>query len=178
MDFFIQASNPKVLINAYDIQDTNVSEAIETVFPLYTEDAILNWNHIPVPLSYKYDISYMIDDIVSLIKNIRSNNEGKLKIIWLPDTFRTDWDIKWSKGTIGIVSHWENTVGDLQNLLNENSSIELPIDMFINEWKKVFEIIINGLKINGYDDKKLTDFSDLVDIFNNISVYGVLYNVV
>jgi len=47
---------------------------------MLTEDAILIWNAIYIPLNYKYDISYMIDDILNLLKKIRENLYGEIKI--------------------------------------------------------------------------------------------------
>ena len=62
MNFCIQASNPRVQ-HKIDYEDSSLSDIIETIYPLYTEHAILTWNYISIPLSYKYDISYMIDDL-------------------------------------------------------------------------------------------------------------------
>ena len=58
MNFYIQASNPRALKPSFI--EENLSAAIESVFPMNTENAILFWNHIAIPLSYKYDISYMV----------------------------------------------------------------------------------------------------------------------
>lgn len=66
MNFYILAGNPRVQ-SIENSDDKSLSEAIETVFPLNTEYAILSWNYISIPLSYKYDISYMIDDIPNFI---------------------------------------------------------------------------------------------------------------
>ncbi|HHR2550667.1 TPA: hypothetical protein ACSY39_10840 [Listeria monocytogenes] len=56
MNFFIQANTPQKT-GVFESDDYDLSTAIETIFPMLTEDAILVWNHIYVPLSYKYDIS-------------------------------------------------------------------------------------------------------------------------
>lgn len=60
MDFFIQVSKP-ICLNKFDKKDKTLSDAMETIFPLLTEKAIIMWNHIPILLSYKYDISFMLD---------------------------------------------------------------------------------------------------------------------
>ena len=43
MNFYIQANNPKVL-KEYNAEDKSIADAMETIFPLYTESAILMWN--------------------------------------------------------------------------------------------------------------------------------------
>ena len=59
MHFYIQTSNPYIA-NKTNADDNKLSEAIESIFPMDTEELILFWNHVGIPLSYKYDISYMI----------------------------------------------------------------------------------------------------------------------
>ena len=56
MKFLIQANSPECTMN-FDKEDYNLATAIETIFPLMTENAILMWHHLCIPLSYKYDIS-------------------------------------------------------------------------------------------------------------------------
>jgi len=105
MFFCIQASNPRfqAIMNP---NDECLAEAIESTFPLFTENAILVWNHISVPLSYKYDISYMINDILTLMNMMQKVNIGEWTIHWLPDSFRSDWFIKWNRDDVQIVSQF------------------------------------------------------------------------
>lgn len=56
MQFYIQASALSFLKDR-NTEDENLQDAIESSFPLLTENAILMWNHIPVLLSYKLDYS-------------------------------------------------------------------------------------------------------------------------
>ena len=175
MNFYIQVSNPKGTINNYDGNNTCLSEAIEDVFLLNTENAFICWNHIYVPVSYKYDISYMIDDIMKIIKKLQEKEQGSITICWLPDTFRSDWNIEWQGEELFITSHWESTVGNLEELLNENNCIKLSTTQFINEWKKVLGIIIDVLQHNGYCEKNLDGMKDLISVFESINDVGVIY---
>lgn len=175
MKFCIQTSNPKWEINKYDANNTCLSEAIEDAFILNTENAFICWNHIYISLSYKYDISYMIDDVLKMISKIQENNHGELTICWLPDTFRCDWKIEWKNGEIYIISHWESIVGDLEELLNKNNTIQLPTIQFTNEWKKLLEIIIDVLQHNGYSENNLKGMKELIRVYNKIDDVGVIY---
>ena len=158
MKFCIQTSNPKWEINKYDANNTCLSEAIEDAFILNTENAFICWNHIYISLSYKYDISYMIDDVLKMISKIQENNHGELTICWLPDTFRCDWKIEWKSGEIYIISHWESIVVQ-----------------FTNEWKKLLEIIIDVLQHNGYSENNLKGMKELIRVYNKIDDVGVIY---
>ncbi|WP_241433176.1 hypothetical protein [Listeria cornellensis] len=117
MDFFIQANTPRKT-GAFEDDDYDLSTAIETIFPMLTEDAILIWNHIYVPLSYKYDISCMMDDIIKMINSIRSSSSGELQIRWPSNTFACTWDIVWENDVITVVAFWETVVRDTVELLN------------------------------------------------------------
>lgn len=173
MKFAIQACNPKTIKNKNC--ENSLSGAIENIFPLNTENAFLCWNHIYVPLSYKYDLSYMINDILNMIYKIESNDEGCLLIHWLPDTFRCDWVINWNQVEIKIESKWECTVGRLEKLLNASGDVILPKELFINEWKCVLKKIIDGLATCGYDSAILSGMDYLIEVYNMIENMGILY---
>lgn len=174
MNFYIQAGNPR-LCGKIDMEDKKLSDAIETVFLLNTENAIMVWNHINIPLSYKYDISYMMDDLLKLLRCLYENEAGTMTIHWLPDTFRCNWFIMWQHGQMKIESHWECTVGNLEGLLNNHSEISLPVNAFANEWKEVLRIITAGLKRCGYDEDKIKDMKQLFKQYELIADVGYLY---
>ena len=174
LSFYIQASNPKFQesTNPYD---ESLSDAIESAFPLNTENAILVWNYISIPLSYKYDISYMIEDILQLLYELQNKEKGELRINWLPDTFRCNWLIMWGAENMEIQSQWECTVGHLENILNQKSYISLSKTAFISEWKRVLGVVITGLESCGYSENKVRHMNQLIKQYKSISEEGYLY---
>lgn len=174
MSFYMQAGNPEYK-KKFDKSDRTLSDAIETVFPMDTEAVIMMWNHIAVPLSYKYDIGYMIEDIISLLRKIELEEECFFEISWLPDTFRCDWMIHKKKDSLTIQAVWESVTGKLEFLLNKCNTIEIKADDFISEWKMVLEKIIQGLEQSGYTGEKLRGMESLVDCYDSIKTYGKLY---
>ncbi len=174
MKFYIQANNPKVL-KEYNAEDESIADAMETIFPLYTESATLMWNHISIPLSYKYDISYMLDDVLELLESFMQAKNGKRIIHWLPDTFRSDWEIVWEDGQMEINSYWESVAGSLENLLNANARINLKITEFMAEWKQIFHIVLCALKENGYTERKIFSMEKLEKQYEAITKSGLLY---
>lgn len=174
LSFYIQASNPKSRGDA-DSSDETLADAIESIFPLETENAILMWNYISVPLSYKYDISYMMEDILLLLNALQNRESGEIIIHWLPDTFRCDWTIRWDTKKLDIQSQWENTVGHLERLLNESPNISLLKSDFIREWKSILGIAITGLKCCGYTEKEIKGMKQLIEQYKGIKENGILY---
>jgi len=174
MDFFIQVSKP-ICLNNYDNEDGSLADAMETIFPLLTEKAIIMWNYIPIQLSYKYDISYMLDDILDILLMLRTKEKGKMVIPWLPDTFRCDWTIQWDKGNIKIHAEWDGIIGDLENILNKNSEVCLKVNEFRGEWKKLLELIIINLKKCGYQESQIRNMDKLLIEYNKLSEEGILY---
>ena len=96
-------------------------------------------------------------------------------ISWLPDTFRSDWNIKWDNGLITIVSNWECTTGHIEYILNENNVVTVTVDKFIVEWKSILETIVNCLNNNNCNEFNVVGFNTLIRIYNRINGYGVLY---
>lgn len=172
LSFYIQASNPKSQY-VVNMDDETLSDVIESAFPLNTESVILSWNYISVPLSYKYDISYMMEDILKLLDALQKAKTGEMIIHWLPDTFRCNWSLNWGNGQLKIHSYWECTVGHLEGNLNQVPNISLPIENFLNEWKEVLHMVINGVENCGYDLTK--EMKQLLEQYNNIKGVGILY---
>lgn len=174
LNFYIQASNPKVQCEI-NYSDETLADATESIFLLNTENAILMWNYICIPLSYKYDISYMLDDIMILLNELKNKKSGVITINWLPDTFRCNWTIRWHDKTLDIQAQWENTVGNLENLLNRCPNITLPKNDFIHEWKSVLGTVIKNLKDCGYNANNIKGMKQLIEIHRDIKGKGVLY---
>lgn len=174
LNFCIQASNPRFHCIA-NPNDETLSEAIESAFPLRTENVILRWNYISIPLSYKYDISYMVEDILRLIDFMQSSDVGKMVIHWLPDTFRCDWLVEWRDDEVQICSKWECTVGHLETLLNEKNSVSLSLSDFISEWKEVLAVLISALGRCGYNASKISGMTELIERYQKINTSGIMY---
>lgn len=172
--FYIQACNP-VNNGEYDENDNKLMEAIETVFPMMTENAIMVWNYICIPLSYKYDISYMINDIIIILNNLMTKRDGVITNAWLPDTFYSKWIIKWEEDIIEINASWQNVVGDIIENLNREPNIKMNKWDFINEWERVFFNIKIALNNCGYNEENLKDMSKFIKLYSSFKNKGILY---
>lgn len=174
MVFAIQIGNPQVKSKVVS-EDRKISEAIESIFLMNTEDMIMIWNNIRIPLSYKYEISYMIDDILLMLNRITSEDSGCLSIHWLPDVFRCNWNVKWNEDKVFVESQWENVIGHLELLLNRCNRLEMNKKAFVSEWKSLLRLLCDKLLGCGYSDTILIDMNKLIEQEKAIDTPGVLY---
>ncbi|AWM79933.1 hypothetical protein DKL61_05930 [Gammaproteobacteria bacterium ESL0073] len=124
MIFSIQVSNPTystITNNDYD----SIGDLLEDIFPLNTEQCIMFWNHVCIPLSYKYDISIILDDIIFIINEVSNNTNGYLEIDWPSNTFSAKWYISWDSVDLKINTKWYNIVGNIESILNNVNELAI-----------------------------------------------------
>ncbi len=171
--FTIQASSPR-FTNEFDPEDESVSDAIQTAFPLETESAILSWNWVYVPLSYKYDLSMMVECVVELVGELDANVAGRKTIQWPSNTFASTWQLEWSDGVVTIHSEWLSVVGGSESALTAVSAVVMDCSAFLAEWKRPLEVVVAALVSAGYTSE-LRGMDQLVATTRKIRRYGVLY---
>jgi hypothetical protein len=162
--FDIQISNP-VSSRTRNEDDRNLDEAIESIFPLQNEYAFIIWNHIFIPLMYKYDLSVMIKDIIHLLNVLRVKQEGKENINWPSNTFSSSWAIEFDLSKVKINASWHNVLGKVTDLLNASNNIEVSRQEFIEKWMNLLLFIKIKLEHAGYDSTNLKDFHELKALF-------------
>ena len=79
MSFLIQTGNP-ALEPTDDREVEGLPLAIQTVFPLATEAAILVWNRVPVQLSYKYDLGDVVHDLLPMLDDVLTRAAGTTSV--------------------------------------------------------------------------------------------------
>ena len=119
----------------------------------------------------------MIEDILNMLKNLRERSVGKMFINWPSNSFACKWDLKWGDQILNIKSEWYNVNGHIENLLNNSNEINIEINLFMNEWKKILKILIDDLKQCGYNENNLAEMKWLIEEYQNIDDYGVLYKI-
>jgi hypothetical protein len=158
--FSIQVSNP-ISISILNNEDESIEDAIESIFTLDSEYAFIIWNHIFIPISYKCDVSVMINDIIIMVNEIEKNVTGTLEIHWPSNTFSAVWEMKNDPADIWIDATWNNTLGGLLEILRTRASVNLPKAVFCYEWKKIIAFIRERLSLAGYNEFNLKDFTNL-----------------
>lgn len=176
MKFCIQVSNPR-LIKKSDIElETSLEDAIEGIYPLFSEMAILIWNGLYIPLSYKYDISLMIKDILELLELLINEEAGDYYVWWPSNTFFSEWKLSWVGKELKISTRWESVTGDIEDKLNSVGELEIDKNEFLREWKKLLLVILEDLKSLGYSSSNLLELSKLEFVEQKIVGFGKLYS--
>lgn len=152
-----------------------IEEAIEDIYMLNSEYLVMLWNHVPVLISYKYDMSILITDVLLLLKTLRTKEAGQLSIVWPSNTFRTDWLLHWRENQLTIDTRWINVIGGTESLLNHVPKLMIDKQHFCNEWKKVLEILLHDI-----DEKILNENilgkNQLIEELNHLKKYGTMYD--
>jgi hypothetical protein len=174
MEFCIQVSNPKPFYFR-NKADESVRDAIESIFPMNTEYAIMVWSGIYIPLSYKYDLSVMYDDIVPMITSMLDTDEGEETIEWGSNTFLAKWNMIWKFDDLRISAQWHSVTGFTELLLSSRSCISISRLAFLAEWKALLRMILQCLSNAGYNDQHLLDLSELKRVEGRIASLGQLY---
>jgi hypothetical protein len=154
----IQLSNP-IVLNVHDVEDENIEEALQTIFPLDTELAFLRWNYFYIPLSYKYDISIIIMDFIKLYEFIYDDDSDYLLINWTSSSFLSRWDVyKDNDNNIRIQSKWDAVLGNLKGLLNDDGETLINTNELGGEIKKLIVFLKFSLEKNGYNSTNIYDY--------------------
>ena len=160
--FKIQISNP---ISTKDRNEDigSIAAAIQSIFPLENEYCFIIWDHIFIPVSYKYDISIMIKDIFRIITNIKKE-EKYLEIHWASNTFFSLWKMEFTSHSVMIESTWITVLGELTDLLKKKPRLEVNKQEFLKEWTTLALFVNNKLEEAGYNSTNLEDFGELENI--------------
>ncbi|PSJ96871.1 hypothetical protein, partial [Brevibacillus fortis] len=176
MSFIIQASCPR-FTGILDSEAETLSDAIESAFPLVNEVTIISWNYDPIMLSYKYDISIMIDDILDILEATRIEVSGTKTVHWASNSFSNVWHLSWDNTQLSIKAEWGRVIGGTEQLLQTSGSVTLTKQSFSSEWKRVLQNIIAALGKSGYSEDRLPSMKRLIFEYEAIEMEGTIESV-
>lgn len=159
----IQLNNPTIL-SRNEEESMNLEDAIEFVFPLETENLILVWNNINIPLTYKYDISLMIYDFMKILQFIEEDENSDLEINWASNTFASIWRFNKIHNYVYIKTEWNNVIGGTVDMLNKQNENTLKTSEFVKEIKKLLQFLKYALEQSGVNLYMIEDFEKLESI--------------
>jgi hypothetical protein len=172
MSLVVQTGEPHVLTTREVVPD--LQGALQTIYPMATERAILFWNGIPVRLDYKYDLSLMLDELLRMVLVLSDPHEHELGISWGSDTFTAVWQMEWGGDRLLVRSGWESIGGGYERLLNSRHELEMSRRQFMAEWKMLFLKIADAIDRSGITISAEV-LNKLVDTAAQIPGRGWLY---
>lgn len=147
--FRIQAGSPAVVPVPDGGRGLSLSDAMYVAFPPEADHCLLIWNHIFIPVSYRYDLSLMIDDCLDLTAALSAPGPVHFDVDWPSNTFAAHWDVEAFDDTVRIESSWETVLGSLAPLLNERSSLGTGRTEFLSEWRRLYAVLDERLHAAG-----------------------------
>lgn len=155
--FAIRPGNP-VHVAVRDVLDSSLSDAVQTVFPR-EELVFLEWNGLAFPLSYKYDVGMMVDDIVEMILAVRKAGAGLFQVDWPSSGFPYHWVVRWDMSGVEVHAHPRDEPGAVS--LAGRESIRVDREAFLRAWQVLLKNVLAGLEEAGYDSIQISGLSRL-----------------
>jgi hypothetical protein len=142
--FFIQPCNPRVV--EVPSMEEDLNGLIQVRFPLENDFAVLSWNLIFIPLCYRYDISFMIEDILGLLDWCYSDRHQPWSVNWASNTFDAGWIVTASGTDVCIETQWRSVIGEIESSLNERPTVTVSVQDLIAEWTKLLSVVLQKIE--------------------------------
>jgi len=117
----------------------SLDELLPERYAARTEEALLLWNYVPIRLSYRYDLSIALQDLLPTLENLATRVDGSDEVVFASNTFSARWEVTWSRGRVNVRSEWRSVAGNYEKLLNSRPEIEMPTVSFLGEWRLLLE---------------------------------------
>lgn len=158
--FKLQLGNP-IILQVVGDEISNLENAIESIFPLETEYLILIWNYIFIPLSYKYDLSLMVLDLIEVLCFLERKGDEELDLHWASNTFACVWKLKKMDTSVSIKTTCENVRGGVKTLLDNCNEVSIGSSELKTEIKKLLLFLKQSLEKSGINISKIDDYMKL-----------------
>jgi hypothetical protein len=162
--FGIETGSPKVNTNIAGFAE-DICEAIQIAFPLETEDALLRWGKSEVPISYKYDLSVILEDVVDMLEWCKQPSTPSLDIDFGSDTFGAEWRLERRADSLSITATWRSVSGGHEDELNQLGPTIVSCARFVEEWiglLGVALVAVEGLGLRIHEQSLLERVRTLV----------------
>jgi hypothetical protein len=151
MSFGIRLGHADCL-RCLDESDSTLAEAIQTVFPLEGH-AILEWDGLEFQLNYKYDLSMMMEDLLSLLQAVLSTNPGEREVNWPSSGFPYIWRVSWNDSTLEVVASSRDEAGAIH--MPNPPVLRTTRREFLVAWQPLLRRILACLKTAGYREARI-----------------------
>lgn len=146
--FYIDLNNPiYVLPRGTGFDLTGI---FSCCFDYPSNDFLLYWNGIKMIFSYKYEVAYMVRDIMDMLDALLDSKTTETVANFGMIGFHAQWYIKKENTRITIKSQWHQVPrqGDVKKLAG-HSILDIETVDFLFEWNKLLELMIKIIKDSG-----------------------------
>ncbi|RLC15614.1 MAG: hypothetical protein DRI57_12580 [Deltaproteobacteria bacterium] len=160
MIFLIHPGNPAWQEPENPVAE-DLSEATEALFQAETEDAVMVWGNQAVPVSFKYDMSVIVEDVIFMLEFLMRRNSGEETVFFSSDTFNSEWLMKWNDDRLFIYPAWNSVAGNRHEELNAFGVMEVSVSHFVGQWTVVLEKIYEAVLMSGMNLEDAENFEAL-----------------
>ena len=173
-NFYIQTGKPSRNKNAaFTIH--GLGDAIFDAFRLDTEQACIVWDRIYVPISYRNDLSVIIDEILFIIENLHKTESGDFQNYFSSNTFHCNWHFRWTEDDLRIEASWDSLSGQLHKHNVLSTEINCSRSCFIGEWLELLRVVRDGVRHSGFDSTVTEPLDSLLSECEGKYPRGLLY---
>jgi hypothetical protein len=117
-------------------------------------------------LSYKYDLSIIVHDVVALFRQLRTCPVGSFYINWPSNTFHGSWRVNTAGGRVQVAASWDIVSaqdGLLAGALNAAPVVETAQADMMAQWVGLLRLANQTLLDTGYRPDELAHYSLLAE---------------
>lgn len=173
MRFWIQTGAPTAALSR-DHCDETLSDAVQTIFPIFTEEAFVAWGPEYIALNYKYEVSEILDDLVALLARVVASPTGRAVVHWPCSSFSGEWTVAWTEESVTVGAAFLAVRGTTPATISAMSPLVVPRDRFIAEWAGLLRIVHEALRHAGYG-VDFTPLEPLTSLVTLLPAGGLLY---
>jgi len=139
--------------------------SLEDVFRADTGLCTMQWNGIFVPLSYKYDVGWILLDAVAMVERLVADDKDlDLDVLFPSNGFHVAWHLSRRSGEISIDAEWRSVIGGLADLLRERTPLKVESERLISEWRHLFAVVVRAVEASRLDPSRIEGFDRLNDL--------------
>ena len=147
------------------VDQLSMSDALEEVFLTDTNLLIMQWNGVFVPLSYRYDVSWIIVEAVEMVEKLIAAPDGTVVDVRFPsNTFNVGWEITVRARELSIEATWDSVIGSLTDLLRARSPLRIGLADFTSEWRHLFAVVDRAMTETQLPVSLVDDYDRLANL--------------
>jgi hypothetical protein len=171
--FWIDVGQPRAN-RGISVVAADLADALEMCFPLDAADAVVHWGGVPIELSYKYDVSVIVEDVIELVDSCLRGRS--LKTRFGSNTFNAEWTIRVEGDSIGITAQWHSVSGNKEELLNQVPTLVVPRRDFLKQWSGLLETALWGVAETSVKIRDQQLFHDAQALVRRVAAMDVAVN--
>ena len=131
-----------------------------------TDDAEMIWRGIKVPISYKYDLSVIFEDVVEMLKDCL--NAEATNVYFGSNTFFGSLAISPLENDFRVIGEWESVSGSVEHDLNGASELVIDKAHFLKAWSELLKSGAQAVSASNLRGRLRAELNELQRLFDRV----------